>query len=229
MPKEDCMKKTTLIIITALMLSSISMGNQSITLRVGLLQPQLDSDLWQINMENLTFDKQDMLDILYGAEFEFYLGKFLSVFFEGSSYQKSIYSMYRDWQHEDGRSIHQNISLRITSLEAGFLLYPLGSDKRFYPFMGVGAGLYAWKYAQWGEFINFDDLTIEEGYAETNTYSLGANARAGLGFKFNPAFGVSLEAKYHYLKGRLSSYFEGFENLDLSGFTTNLGFTFYIH
>jgi hypothetical protein len=225
-PEEENMKKRILIIWLSLLLGSLSMASQGFSLKIGLMQLSLDSDLWQINMENLAFDKQDMLDVLYGAEYEFYLGKILSVSIEGNITQKSIASQYKDWEHEDGTPIYQNLSLRITAFEAGVKLYPLGSGKRFYPFIGAGTGLYAWRYAQWGEFINFDDLTVQEGYAQTNTYSLGFNARAGMGFKFNPAFGVFLEAKYHYLKGQLSSFFEGFEKLDLSGFSANIGFTF---
>lgn len=211
------------------MLVSLSMGNPRFNLKLGLMQPTLDSDLWEINMENLAFNKQDMLDILYGVEAEFYLGRLFSVFIEGSTYQKSVSSLYRDWEHEDGTPINQSFSLRITSLEAGFKIYPLGRGKRFFPYLGAGTGVYAWRYVQWGEFIIFPDLNIQEGYAETNTYTFGFNARVGMGFKFNQAFGIFIEAKYHWLKGQLSGFFEGFEKLDLSGFTTSLGFTFDIN
>ena len=39
---------------------------------------------------------------------------------------------------------------------------------------------------------------------------------------------VFVEVKYQYLKGELSSFFEGFEKLDMSGLKYNLGFSFFL-
>jgi hypothetical protein len=70
-------------------------------------------------------------------------------------------------------------------------------------------------------------LTVQEGYAETNTYSMGFNGKAGIGIRLGHYFGLIFQAKYQYLKGQLSSFFEGFEKLDLSGFHYSLGFCFF--
>ncbi|MCK4942248.1 MAG: hypothetical protein KAS65_01665 [Candidatus Aminicenantes bacterium] len=221
------MKKINLCILILLVLSGISSANQAFSLKIGLFQPSLSSDLWDINIENLAFGKQDMLDLYYGAEYEFFLGSRFSISFNGGTYNKTIYSQYKDWEYEDGNPILQNLSLRITSLEANLKLYPTGHKGKLYPFIGIGAGIFAWRYAQWGDFLNFEDLSVQEGYAETSTYTLGFNALAGIGFRFNRSSGLFFEAKYQYLKGELSSFFEGFEKLDLSGLKYNLGFTFF--
>ncbi|MCK4835214.1 MAG: outer membrane beta-barrel protein [Candidatus Aminicenantes bacterium] len=221
------MKKILVIILSISVLSGMVMGRQILQLKVGLFQPSLDSDLWEINMENLALGKQDMLELFYGAEYEFFINNILSLSLEGGLYQKTIYSQYRDWEYEDGTPIYQNLSLRITSLEVNVKLYPIGYKKLIFPFVGAGVGIYGWRYEQWGDFINFEDLTVQEGYAETSTYTAGFNGKAGIGFRFGPFFGLFLEAKYQYLKGQLSSFFEGFGKLDLSGFKYNLGFCFF--
>jgi hypothetical protein len=221
------MKKNILIILIMFFISGIAMGKQMFQLKIGLFQPSMDSDLWEINMENLALGKQDMLEIFYGAEYEFFIKNILSISLEGGHYQKTIYSQYRDWEYEDGTPIYQNLSLRITSFELDFNLYPLGYKNLTFPFIGAGVGLYAWQYEQWGDFINFDDLTVQEGYAETSTYTVGFNGKAGIGVRFGHFFAMTLEAKYRYLKGQMSSFFEGFEKLDLSGFQFNLGFCFF--
>lgn len=211
-----------------LIVFGMTSAEQALSLKIGLFQPSLSSDLWDINIENLAFSKQDMLDLYFGGEYEFFLGTRFSISFSGETSNKTIASQYKDWEYDDGTPIYQSFSLRITSFEANLKLYPIGYRAKIYPFLGAGAGIFAWRYAQWGEFINFDDLSVQEGYAETNTYTLGLSALAGIGIKLNQSMGIFLEAKYQYLKGKLSSFFEGFEKLDLSGLKYNLGFTIFL-
>jgi hypothetical protein len=77
------------------------------------------------------------------------------------------------------------------------------------------------------DFIDFEDGTISDGYAESDKLSIGFNGRAGIVFRIRRSFGISVEARYIYLKDDLSSYFEGFEKLDMSGLTFNFGVNFF--
>ena len=80
-----------------------------------------------------------------------------------------------------------------------------------------------------GEISSFSPtVDIEEGFAETKTYSFGFNGRAGLVFRFHPRVALAVEGKYQYLRGRLSGYFEGFELLDLGGITATFGVNIYM-
>lgn len=218
------MKKLFIILLVALVINGATVQAHSLNLKIGLFKPTLDSDLWEINIENLAFSKRDMMDAYYGIEYEFFLNQILSLALEGGFFQKNIYSLYKDWEYEDGSQIYQNLSLSIYSFELDFKLYPLGNRKEIFPYLGAGAGLYAWRYEQWGDFINFEDLSVSQDvYADTDTIDLGFNAKAGFGIRFNRTIGIVFEAKYQYLKGHLSAFFEGFENLDLGGLTFNLG------
>lgn len=223
------MKKIFLIMLSLAMLNTLGLNAQSLTLKIGLFHPAMKSDLWDINMENLAFDKQDMVDKYYGMEYEHFLGNNLSFSVEGGYYEKEHYSMYRDFEYDDGSPIYQNVALKITSMEVDFKFYPVSHRQKFYPFIGAGVGMYYWKYEQWGDFIDFEyDTVLEDEYLETSTYTPGFNAKAGFVFRFKRKFGVSFEARYTHLQGNLSSFFEGFEKLDLGGFTFNFGVNFFL-
>lgn len=219
--------KRTVICFAIFVLASGMLVSQSINLKIGVFVPQLDSDLWRINMENLTLAKSDLVNVVYGGEYEGYLNRNLSFTLEIGGYSKTIYAQYRDYEREDGSPIFQNVSLRIVPVEAGVKFYPAGHRGRLNPFVGLGGGLYVWTYQQFGEFINFQDMSVSEGFAETRRFALGLHARAGLVYRFQSRLGVSLEGKYQYLKGRLSENFEDFEPLDMSGFAVNAGIQFF--
>ncbi len=196
--------------------------SQSLNLKIGLFVPRMQSDLWEINLENLTFSKSDMMNVYYAGEYEMYLDGYTSFSLELGSYTKNIYAEYRDYTYASGEPVYQNISLRLTPIEANFKYYPLGHRHTVLPFIGAGAGVYAWTFQQWGDFINFTDNTISQGSAETRRFSFGLNGRAGMVFRIQPRFAIALEGKYLYLKGKLSEDFQGFDSLDLGGFTVNV-------
>jgi hypothetical protein len=220
--------KRTLIALTIIGFGTGILFSQSINLKIGLFSPSLQSDLWTDNMVNLAFNKTDLLDMYYGAEYEVFLSRHASFSLEIGSYAKDIYTQYKDYTDQDDNPIFQNLSLRITPIEANMKFYPLGHRYEFFPYFGIGVGLYGWTYQQYGDFIIFPDGYIEEGFAETDTFSIGFNARVGLVFRFLPRVGLALEAKYQYVRGQLSGYFEGFELLDLGGFTATAGLNFYL-
>ena len=221
--------KRTIMLLLVLGLGSGILLSQNINLKIGLFMPSMQSDLWEDNMRNLVFSKADMISSYFGVELEIFLNRYSSLSLEVGSYNKNISTQYKDYTYQDGSPIFQNISLRITPMEVGIKFYPLSHSHVLCPYFGAGAGLYAWTYQQWGDFIIFPAGDIEKGFAETKTFSFGFNGRAGLVFRFHPRVALAVEGKYQYLRGRLSGYFEGFDLLDLGGITATLGVNFYLH
>jgi len=220
--------KRTAITFMAVWLGSMALSAQSYNLKIGLFQPSLKSDLWQINLENLAFKKSDMKNTYYAFEYEFFLNRYSSFSVELGSYNRNLYSEYRDYEYEDGTPIYQNLSLRITPLELSYKFYPIGHRRVFIPYLGVGGGVYFWRYEQWGEFIDFETGDVNEGNAITRTTTLGFNVRAGFILRLQRSLGIAFEGKYQNLNGRLSGYFEGFNQLDLGGFTATIGLNVYL-
>jgi len=219
--------KRLAICLVILGLSSGFIFSQSLNMKIGVFVPSMNSDLWQINLENLTFSKSDMINVCYGAEYEVFLDRHTSFSLEIGSYIKSVHSRYKDYEFADGSPILQDIQLRLTPVEANIKLYPMGRRYRVFPFIGAGVGVYAWTYQQWGQFINFEDDTVNEGFAETRRFAFGLNGRVGLVFRFHPRLAFALEGKYQYVKGRLSQDFEDFGFFDLGGFTANASVNIY--
>jgi hypothetical protein len=220
--------KRTIILLIVLGLGSGFLFSQSINLKFGLFMPSLQSDLWQDNMLNLAFNNTDMVKAYYGAEYEVFFNRYTSFSLEIGSYSKNIYTQYKDYTYQDNSPIFQNISLRITPVEANVKIYPIGHRYKVFPYFGAGAGLYAWTYQQWGDFIIFPAGDIVEGFAETKTFSFGFNGRAGLVFRFHSRVALAVEGKYQYLRGRLSGDFAGFDQLDLGGITGTVGLNIYL-
>jgi opacity protein-like surface antigen len=196
----------------------------SLNFKAGIYNPFTKSDLWEINMENLAFDKQDAQDKLFGLEFEHFVGRNLSFTIEGVYYETEHYSFYRDYEYDDGSPIYQNLALSIGGLEAGVKFYPVGRRMRFSPYIGGGAGVYYWQYEQWGDFIDFfDDTVAEDEYAEASAYTVAFNVKAGFVYRLSRGFGISFEGRYIGLKGNLSEFFEGFEKFDMTGWGVTIG------
>lgn len=216
-----------LLAVVMLMVSAISLTAQSINFKFGGFIPRMQSDLWEINLENLVMEKSDVIGPYYGLEYEAPLSRFFSLSLEGGHYEKTVYSYYREWEFNDGSPITQDFTLRIMSLEAGFKLYPAGRRGVFSPFLGAGAGLYSWRFYQGGNFVNHETGKIFEGEAETERITPGFNLKAGCVFRLRRLLGFSLEARYLFAKDNLSTFFEGFEKFDLSGLYLTAGIHIY--
>lgn len=216
---------TTMLIL--IMVSGVITA-KNVIFRIGLQKIDMKSDLWEVNMENLALNKADMQGTFYGLGYEFFINKYIGIDIEAGTYKQTRYTMYKDYTYEDESSIYQNLSLNVNSVELNLNLLPLGYRRNIYPYISVGGGLYIWTYEQWGSFINFEEGSINEGYANTQTVSLGGNVKAGIVIRAGKKLGISFEGKYRYLKGELSSDFEGFKPLDLSGLTFSLGLHFFI-
>jgi outer membrane protein W len=223
------MKKVTVIILTlaALLLGTSPLDASSFNFKVGLFSPAMESDLWEINMDNLALEKQDMQAGYYAIEYEYSMSPNLTFSIEGGVYKKEHYSMYRYYEYDDGTPIYQNVGLRITSLELSFKYYPMGLRQKLFPFVGAGAGVYRWQYEQWGDFIDVvEGVVNEDEYVEASAYDIGFNARAGIGIRLGRSTAVSFEARYQYLKGDLGPFFEDFERLDMNGLALVVGVNF---
>ncbi len=210
--------------VTFIIICAPALASNSINFKFGIYQPFMKSDLWEINLENLVFEKQDMQGTYFGIEYEHFVNRNVSLTFEGGYYKQEHNSFYRDVTYENDDPIYQSLSLETANFDLGVKLYPLGNQGRFSPYIGGGGTLLYWFYEQWGDFVNFEDLTVMQGeFLETEKYTVGFNAKAGFVIRLTRTFGVSAEAKYTIAKSDLSLFFEGFEKLDLGGWQATAG------
>ncbi len=211
------MKKNIVLLLMVLFLAS-ALNASIVWLKMGLFYPECNSDLWATNFENLILQKADFQTSQFFFEWETSVSPILSVGFQFGSMQKTeVDSEYRDFTYDDGTSIGQAVGYKIHPFELTMKIYPVQKRHMVFPYVGVGLGFYTVTYEQWGDFIDFDGGYSYEGDFVSKTTSLGGSGFVGLVFRPTRGLMVGIEGKYQYLKSRLSSEFEGFEPLDLSG------------
>ncbi len=214
------MKKRVFIFFTLLLSITLSFSS-SLKLKFGVFSPQCNSDIWEINFENLILQKSDFKAPITSFEYEQMITKNISFSFEaGKIEREEVATEYRDYEYEDGTPIAQGIYYKINMYEIGARFYPLPRRSRLYPYFGVSAGLYHYIYNQYGEFIDFEEGVVFDGDFLADQYAFGLSLNAGLSFNISRFVFIGVEGKYLTLKGDLGSEFEGFEPIDLSGVST---------
>lgn len=205
------------LILTSIILISSQLFADSIKLKLGQFSPSQESDLWDINRQNLYLEKKDFEGSFVSVEWEVFVKRNLSFSLEIGTYSQQLETSYRDWEYEDGSPIYQSLSLSIIPVEASFKFYPGGAHRPVAPYFGGGLGIYFWKYVQEGDFIDFTTWDVFSGSYETNTSGIGTNISGGISWRISRSIGFFGEAKYVFFKDALSSDFQGFEKFDLSG------------
>lgn len=218
---------TKKIVLIAAFIFAAALPAQQINVKFGYIMPFQSSDLWDDNIYNLAYEKADFNALNFSIEYQHQFHRNFSFYVEGGRYKRTVNSEYRDYEYQDGSPIVQSMHLDLTSLEMGIKINLLPSRSRFSPYIGAGAGLYFWKYEQYGEFIDFDEFEVYDGFADQEAVTLGFHVKGGLSMRINRSFGLLLEAKAHFAEGDLGEYFEGFEPFDLGALSLSAGFQFY--
>ena len=221
------MTKKIAFLAIAVFWATAALPAQQINVKLGLFTPFQASDLWEDNLNNLSFDKQDFNGMSFAVEYQQQVHNHFSFYIEGSSYTRNVFADYRDYEYEDGSLIMQNMDLSITAIETGIKINILPYRSKFSPFVGLGAGLYLWHYEQSGDFIDFNTMDIYEGLADQDAVALGFHVKWGLSLRISRGLGLIVEAKVHWAKGELGQYFEGFEPFDLGALSLLAGFQFH--
>ena len=205
---------------------------QSVSLNVGyFVSPAEDArqtnDVIVQNLNFLLFDPSDFSGASISGDYLVGLGQFLEAGVGVGYHRRTVPSVYADFVDSDGTEIYQEMKLRITPIALTMRFLPLGNRSAVQPYVGAGVGLFSWRYAETGEFVDFrDDTIFRASYVDTGM-EVGAVVLGGVRVPVGDAFGAGVEVVYHNAKGGLdpSVGFLG-ETVDLGGWTTQ--FTFQI-
>lgn len=239
------MKKIVLITAAFLMLLPLSVLAQrdeylplrmgSISFRIGGFFPSGSSDIWDFNTEDFILAVEDFNSYMIGCEFNWFASRLITLGFAIDYYKKTVGTEYRDYVYEDGSSIFQDLSLEIIPLTVTAKLTPLGNGSPSYggrsgapivPWVGGGVGIYAFRYEEFGEFIDFSDFTIFEGDFLTESAAFGFHVAGGVVVPLGIDWDVFGEARYAVVKGDLSEDFLGYDPIDIGGLSAIFGFSY---
>ncbi len=212
-----------------------ALAQQSVTLTAGRFavegfDSRIDRDVLLENLNVFAFRLDDFDGRSVGGSWDVALGDHFEVSLGLGYYQRTVPSVYHDYVNIDGSEIAQDFSLRIVPGTATIRFLPFG-DAPVQPYFGGGIGVYAWRYEEFGDFIDFSD------FDRFGTYDLftdrfvaegadvGGILLGGVRFPFGDRYAFGLEMQYHEVSG-VVGIDNGFleDEIDLGGLTTQVTF-----
>jgi hypothetical protein len=205
----------------------------SVTFRTGFDRANAGSDLFSFTTKQLTVDRGDFSGLSLAADVSISVSRRADVVISvahSSSYTKSE---FRDWLDNNRLPIEQTTTYRrvpLTGSLKAYLVQPGRSighfawvPARFSPYVGAGGGVMWYRFAQAGDFIDFNTTRVFFDSFDSNGWTPTVHGFGGVDISLNPRFAFTAEARYEWGKANLSSDFAGFDRIDLSGFTMTTG------
>ncbi len=241
------MYRTVLALLLAILPSALSAQNErergylfkeppfTLTFSGGLALPTTSGDLWAFAFDELTMSRRDMAAFDQSLDLAFRLNPRVDLVIGYGLSDKRVETELRDWLDENGAPINQRTRFirRPFSATLRYALRPRGTMVGSYawipnsvvPYVGVGAGRMSYRFTQLGEFVDSDTQEIfRDNYAATGVAGF-LLASGGAVWTLVPSVALTADFKYMHASANGSPSFQGFDKLDLSGFSSSLGFT----
>jgi hypothetical protein len=166
-----------------------------------------DEDVLNENGILLAFDLDDFNRGTVGAEWLVPLGEYI----EGGAgigwSRRTVPSVWDSLTEGLRSDVEQDLSLRIIPVSFTVRVLPLGNWRTVQPFLGAGLGIFAWRYREAGEFIDFSQLLrspIVRAQSAASGTDFAPLALGGLRLVRGVISG-GFEARYHRVDARLDS------------------------
>lgn len=208
----------------------------SVTMRGGWLFASTGSDVYSFFSDLLTIESSDFDGPTFGGDVAFALHPRFDLVVGLDFSRSGVSSEYRDFVESNDLPIVQETELTTVPITAGLKLYvgPRGRDisryayvpAAFRPYVGGGGGFLYYRLEQVGDFVDFVDFSIFSAQLQSDGWGLAAHAFAGVDVRLTPKWYLTVEGRYLWADADLESDFVGFDPIDLSGFRTNVGFSY---
>ena len=184
-------------------------------------------DVLLANLDDLLFDVGDFNGATVNGEWVYGVSDYLEVAAGIGFYQKTVPSIYRNFEDSDGSEIEQDLKLRIVPITATVRFLPLPRGSAVEPYIGAGVGFFNWRYSETGEFIDFSDGTIFRDTFSADGNAVGPVIVAGLRFPVGDVWTFGGEYRWQRAEGDTDSAESGLlaDKIDLGG--QSIGFTFH--
>lgn len=178
------MKKMMIVFMALIFLSPSLYCSGILTFKLGFFLPKAESDIWQIEFENMDFTKSHYYSSGFAFTYEYFLTPQLSIALGVDSYNKnksgtyteyfgvygSVFAEIFDFAFPNGLEgdffsdemfpIIHSFNVSITPVQASLKLTPMGRRGKFIPYVGGGVGLYIWYVRLLGNMVDFADPWI---------------------------------------------------------------------
>lgn len=211
----------------------------SVTFRMGyeaLMGPRSpggSSDIFGFTQDLLTIDGPDHDAVVLGGEVAIRVSPRVDVALDISQAKSSVQSEFRDWVDNNDLPIQQTTEF-IRRPVTGSVKYFLADRGRrvsqfawvptsWVPYVGAGAGVTFYEFAQTGDFVDFDDLGVFYDRLDTSGTTFTGHVLAGVQYSVRPQFVLTGEGRYRFGSGEMKNDFIGFDKMDLSGLHLTVG------
>ncbi len=206
----------------------------SLSVRGGFARPSAGSQVFRDATDFLTVNRSDFAGYSVAADLGVRLTERVDLLFTTGAMIRRVDSEFRDWTDTDDLPIEQYTAFRRLPVTAG-VKYRLTSPGRsvsrlawipakFTPYVGAGGGMMYYSFKQEGDFVDFRNLDVFGEKLESKGWTPSGYAHAGFDYSLNPRFTLVTDARYDYAKAGMSRDFQGFDDIDLSGVSLNVGF-----
>jgi hypothetical protein len=184
---------------------------------------RVSGDVLVADLNDLLFEIGDFSGFTFGGEWLYGIGNYIEVGAGLGYYQKTVHSIYRDFTHDNGSEIAQDLKLRIVPILATARFLPLGRGAPIEPYIGAGVGFFNWKYSEAGEFLDFSDDTIFRAQYVADGTAVGPVVLGGLRVPIGDAFTTGVEFRWQKAEGDINLVDTGLigDKIDLGGWTTS--------
>ncbi|HOF83924.1 MAG TPA: hypothetical protein PLN10_10120 [Candidatus Aminicenantes bacterium] len=166
-----------------------------LSFRLSYFVPHLKGDFWDIEFENMAFQKSSFYDVSFGVQYETFLTRGFSLLVAFDLFRKNKGSYYTNWvgyYFNDGTAFafpagefkgafdpNHSITVSSAPLQASIKWTPLGRRGNIIPYVGGGGHVMFWNIKMQGAMIEFDvPYVYEDEYGEVTVYQIfDVNAR----------------------------------------------------
>lgn len=209
----------------------------SFSLRGGWAYALAGSDIFDETTSQLTLNKSDFSSLTFGGDISWFASPKFDVVVDGEFARMSKPSEMRDWVDNNDKPIEQTTKYRRVPLTVGMRYYLTDRGRsisnfayipsRYATYVGAGAGAMYWRFAQEGDFVDFQsqNRAVRRYELEDSGWAPMAHGMAGFDYNIGPWLALNTEARYQWARAELDpQVYEGFEKIDLSGFSGTVGF-----
>jgi hypothetical protein len=206
----------------------------TVEVRLGRYQSPASGDIYQHMTENFTLGRGDFAATSVSADASLRVLPSMDVVLGVGYAMSGAMSESREFVDQDDQPIIQRTQLTKIPVSVGARLYPLSRGESvgqyawipaaFVPYAGIGGGLMRYTLEQSGDFVNFADFSIFNDELVSKATAPMAYGEAGASYWVSARVGLSGGVRYTYAKAGMHDDYEGFEDIDLSGFQASAGF-----
>ncbi len=203
------------------------------SIRGGFASPTANSDVFSFAAKQLTLGKGDFGSGTVVTDLGVRVADRVDVQFGFSFSDRNINSEFRDWVDNNNLPIEQQTGFRRTAVTLGakyYLTSPGRSISRLAwvpakvtPYVSAGVGAMGYRFRQEGDFVDFQTLDVFPTKLSSKGWSPMAYAAGGVDYSLTTRLGLISEARYDRSRATMSSVFEGFDRIDLSGLSASVG------